>query len=70
MGHSNIKTGENERKFIAQVLIQHHRAVQPHTAISRLARAVQPQIPRTDHYCAWKKKPTKAEHSSLADFEI
>ena len=39
MDHSSLKTAVNERKFIAQVFIQHHRAVRPYTAILRLTRA-------------------------------
>jgi len=46
--HSGFKTGPNERNFKAQVIIQHHGAVQPHTDISLLARALsRPQTVRT-----------------------
>ena len=40
MGHSGLKTGLNERKFTEEVYIQHHGAVQPHTAIPTLTRAL------------------------------
>ena len=39
MDHPGLKTGLNERRFTAKVFIQHHRTVQPHTAIPRLTRA-------------------------------
>ena len=39
MGHSSPRTGE-DMTFMAQVIIQHYRAVQPHTAVPRLARVV------------------------------
>ena len=39
MGHSGLKTGLNERGFTAEVFIQHHGAVQSHTAIPRLTKA-------------------------------
>ena len=32
MGQSGLKTGLNEKTFTAQVFIQNHRAVHPHTA--------------------------------------
>ena len=67
MGHSGLKT---ERKFTVQVYIQHHGAVQPHTAIPRLTRApLRSHTARTDRHWACKKQPAKAEHSSLADFD-
>ena len=37
--NSGLKSGLNERKFTARVFIQHHGAVQPHAAISRLTIA-------------------------------
>jgi len=52
--HSGLKT---ERNFKALVIIQHHRAVQPHTAISWLARALsRPQTARTPCHSACKKQ--------------
>jgi len=48
--HSGLKT---EKNFKAQVIIQHHGAVQPHTAISWLARALsRPQTARMAHHSA------------------
>ena len=71
MGHSGLKTGLKERKFTAQVFIQHHGAVQPHTAIPRLTIApLRYHTTHTDHHWAWERQPTKADHSSLADYEI
>ena len=40
MGQSELKTDYNERKFIIQAIIQYHKAVQPYTAISWLAKAL------------------------------
>ena len=58
------------KEFTVQVFIQHHRAVQPHTAILRLTTApLRPHTARTDHHCACEKQPAKADHSSLADFD-
>ena len=55
MGHSGLRTGKTERKFTAQVIFQHHGAVQPHTAIYWLARAPsRPQTTRTACHCALK----------------
>ena len=49
MGNSGIKTGYNERKFTAQVFIQHYGAVQPHTATPWLTRVpLRPHTARTD----------------------
>ena len=46
-----------------QIIVQHHRAVQPHTAISWLVRAPsRPQATHTARHCALKKQPTKADH--------
>ena len=68
MGHSGLRTGYNERTFTAQVIVQHHGAVQPHTAISRLARAPsRPQITHTARHCALKKQPAKADHFTLVN---
>jgi len=48
--------------FKAQVIIQHHGAVQPHAAISWLARALsRPQTARKARHNAWKKQPEKAD---------
>ena len=69
MGQSGLKTGLNERKT-AQVFIQHHGAIQPHTAIPRLTRApLRPHTAHMDCHWAWEKQPAKADHSSLADFD-
>jgi len=38
MGHLGLKIGMNESKFVAQAINQHHEVVQPHTAISWLAK--------------------------------
>ena len=73
LGHSSLKTGLNERKITAQVFIQHHRAVQSHTAIPRLTIApLRPHTTHMDCHWAWKKQPAKAYHSILAgsDCEI
>ena len=44
-------------------LSQHHGAVQPHTAISWLARAPSiPQTTRMARHRALKKQPAKADH--------
>ena len=52
MGHQGIKTGLNETKITAQVFIQHHGALQPHTTISRMTRA--PLRSHTTHTdCHW-----------------
>ena len=70
MGHSDLTTGLSERKFTAQVFIQHHRAVQLHTAIPRLIRApLRPHTTSTDCHMTWENQPAKADHSSLADFD-
>ena len=70
MGHPGLTTGYNESTYTAQVFIQHHGSVQPHTAIPRLARAsLGPQTAIMDCHCAWKKQPAKADHSSLADID-
>jgi len=43
--------------------IQCHRAVQPLTAISKLARTTFPSLNiRTDHHCALEKQPRNADH--------
>ena len=63
MGSSDLKTGLNGRKFAAQVFIQHHRAVQLHTAIPRLTGALlRPHTARMDCHWAWEKQPVKADH--------
>ena len=70
MGHSGLKTGLNERKFSAQVFMQHHGAVYPHTAIPRLTRTpLRPHTARTDCHWALEMLPAKPDHSSLADFD-
>ena len=70
MGHSGLETGLNERKFIVQVFIQHHKVVQPYTAIPRLTRApLMLHATCADHHWALGKQPAKADHSSLADFD-
>ena len=57
-------------KFTAQVFIQHHRDLQPHTAIPRLARAsLGLQSAHTNCHCAGEKQPAKAGHLSQADFD-
>ena len=59
MGHSGLKTGLNERKFMAKVFVEHHGAVQPHTAIPRLTRVpIRPHTTCTDHHRAWEKQTT------------
>ena len=66
MSHSGLKTVLNERKFTAQVFIQHHRTVQPHTAILRLARALlKSHTTCMDQYWTWEKQPPK---SDLVDY--
>ena len=46
--------------FTAHVFIQLHKAVQPHTAIPRLARApLGPWTARTYRCYAWEKQPGK-----------
>ena len=53
-------------KFTAQVIFQHHGAVQPHIAISRLARAPsRPQTIRMAHHCALKKQPANLKQTTL-----
>ena len=70
MGYSGLKIGLNEKTFTAQVFIQHHGAVQPHTAIPRLTTApLRPHATHTDRHWAWEKQPAKTDHSSLADFD-
>ena len=70
MSHSGLKTGQNKRKFTADVFIQHHGAVQPHIAIPRLTRAqLSPHTTHMDRHWAWEKQPAKPDHSSLADFD-
>ena len=70
MGHPCLKTGLNKRKLTAQVFIQYHRAVQPHTAIPRLTTAsLRPHTAHEDHHWVSQKQPTKTDHSSLADFD-
>ena len=50
MGHSGR---QNEKKFTADVFIQHHRAVQPLTGIlSLVKRPFGPQTACTDYHCA------------------
>ena len=57
-------------KCIADIFIQHHRAVQLLAAIHRLAKLpFGPQVAWTDHHCATKKQPAKADHLSVACFE-
>ena len=59
-----------KREFTAEVFIQHHKAVQPHTAIPRLTRApLRPHTARTDRHWAWEKQSAKPDYSSLADFD-
>ena len=66
MGYSGLKTGMK-----GNLQHRHHIAVQPYTAIPKLARAsLGPQSACTDHHCAWKKQLTKSDHLSLADFNI
>ena len=58
--------GYNERKFTAEILIQHHRAVQPHTVIPRLTRTpLRLHTAHMDRHWAWEKQPVKPDHSSL-----
>ena len=55
MGHSGLKT---ERNFTAEVFIQHRGAVQPYTAIPRLASTpLRPHNACTDRHCGWEKQP-------------
>ena len=69
MDHPGLKTGLNEKKFTAEVFIQHHGAVQSLTAIPRLTRApLRLHTARTDLHWAWKKQPAKADYLSPADF--
>jgi len=62
--HSGLKTDENERNFKAQIIIQHHGAVQPLTAISWLARAL--LRPQTAHTARHRKQLEKADPFTLA----
>ena len=67
MGHLGFKTDYNGTKFTAEVFIQHHRAVQLHTAISRLTRApLRPRTVHSDFHWACEKQPAKPDHSNLA----
>jgi len=64
---TGLKTDLNERSFKAQVTIQHYGAVQPHTAISWLARVLsRSQTARTPCHSAWKKQLEKADSFTLA----
>jgi len=47
---------------MAETFIQHHRAVQPPTAIPRLAKP-------PNRHCGSEKQPAKADHLSVACFE-
>jgi len=60
-----------EGKFTADTFIQHHRAVQPLTAISRLAKSpFGHQRACIDHRCASEKQPVKADDLSVACFKF
>jgi len=55
-----IQGSKLKDNFKALVIIQHHRAVQPHTAISWLARALsRPQTARTPRHGDCKKQLEK-----------
>jgi len=47
-------------------IIQHHRAVQPLTAILRPTKLpFRPQTAHMDRHCATEKQPAKSDHSSV-----
>jgi len=57
-------------KFTADTFIQHRRALQPLTAIPRLAKSpFGHQTTHTDRHCGSEKQPAKADHFSVAYFE-